>query len=337
MRILTVLDSERVYTEAFAEMLSREKTFPYEVHAFTDRLKMESFLKTKRPAMTLVAEKDFSPEMASWPSDRLVILEEDRKNPECGPFPAIRKYQPFPAVIREILLLADPAVLKTLSEHTASRLQTIGVGSPVRRCGNTLFSLSLARLLADTRSTLFITADPCSGFSRRFREGTQRSLSDLLYDLDTGPEGSAAEGAPDGLDGLTSSIGPLRVLAPFPVMQDAADLFGEALPALFRFCGQYRFRTIVFDAGPLIYDPASLLQMFSRFYMPSLTDPVSAAKMAEFASSLRKTGREDLLEKITPVRLPPEGELLSPDGLIDHIRTLPVSSLAARIIRKDTL
>ena len=337
MRILTVYDSETVYTEAFVRMLSREKNFPFEVHAFTDLLKMENFIRTKHPSMTLVAEKDFIPEMTSWPSDCFMILREDRNNPECDSIPGIRKYQPFPAVLQSILLHADPSVLKALSDQTAFGTQVIGVGSPVRRCGNTLFSLALARLLSDTRPTLFITADPCSGFSERFRFGVSKSMSDLLYDLASHSGEPPVPEMSGRLDGMTVSLGPLRVLAPFPVMQDAMDLVCEDLPDLFVLCGRCRIQTVVLDAGLLIYDPVPLIQMCSRFYMPSLPDPLSSAKMSSFADSLKKTGQEDLLDRITPVRVPWEEGQLSPGELADQIGTLPVAQAAMQIIGKDRL
>ena len=154
MRIMTVFDSERMYTESFAGMLSREKSFPYEVHAFTDRSKLEEFLRTRHAALSLVAEKDFTSEMASWSSDRFVILREDRRSPECERFPGIRKYQPFPAVLSELLLYADESALALMKEQRARQTQIIAVGSPVRRCGSTLFSLALARLLAEKKESM---------------------------------------------------------------------------------------------------------------------------------------------------------------------------------------
>ena len=332
MRIMTVFDSERSYTESFARMLSREKAFPYEVHAFTDRSGFTGFLKSKHAALSLIAEKDYTSEMSSLPSDRVVILKEDRKNPECERLPGIRKYQPFPAVLQEILLYADATALALMEEQTASRSQIIGVGSPVRRCGNTLFSLVLARLLADTRPTLFVTADPCSGLSRLFRGKVPGSLTDLLYDLGTSPDGTVRD-----LRDFTVSAGPLRILSPFALIQDALDLTAEDLSSLFKCCCQCRFETIVFDAGLFIYDPVPLVRMCAHFYMPTLPDPVSSGKLSEFVDSLTSSRQDDILDSITQVRLPPSNEVPSSEELSDRLLSLPVSSYAMKIIRKDRL
>ncbi|MBE5995951.1 MAG: hypothetical protein E7240_01180 [Lachnospiraceae bacterium] len=332
MRIMTVLDSERSYTESFARMLSREKAFPYEVHAFTDPSGLTDFLKSKHAALSLIAEKDYTSEMSSLPSDRIVILKEDRKNPECERLPGIRKYQPFPAVLQEILLYADATALALMEEQTSSRSQIIGVGSPVRRCGNTLFSLALARLLADTRPTLFVTADPCSGLSRLFRGKVPGSLTDLLYDLGASPDGSVRD-----LRELTVSAGPLRILSPFALIQDALDLTTEDLSSLFKCFCRCRFETIVFDAGLFIYDPVPLVRMCAHFYMPTLPDPVSSGKLSEFVDSLTSSRQDDILDCITQVRLPLSAEIPAAEDLPDRLLSLPVSSYAMKIIRKDRL
>ncbi len=332
MRIMTVFDSERMYTESFAGMLSREKSFPYEVHAFTDRSKLEEFLRTRHAALSLVAEKDFTSEMASWSSDRFVILREDRRSPECERFPGIRKYQPFPAVLSELLLYADESALALMKEQRARQTQIIAVGSPVRRCGSTLFSLALARLLAEKKPTLFITADPCSGLSVLFDQKVPGSLTDLLYNLGASPDGSVRD-----LDDFTLPFGPLRLLAPFALMQDALDLGTEDLSALFRCCGGCRFENIVFDAGLFIYDPVPLARMCSRFYMPSLPDPASQRKFSAFVDSLLRCRQDDILDEITQIQLPPPGDLPGPEELEEKLMTLPVTSYALQILRKDGL
>ena len=332
MRIMTVFDSEAGYTESLARMLSQQKALPFEVRAFTDRKKMEAFLRARPVSLSLIAEKDFTQEMLSLPSERFVILSEDRGNPECAGLEKIGKYQPFPAVFSQILAIAARYAYVLPSSGALRGTQIIGVGSPLGRCGKTLFSLTLARLLADSRRTAFISLDPLSILPEILRTEDSASLSDLLFDLKTG-----RHGPPEKIPEICREWGPLSVLPPVRLPQDVFEMSPDDLLGLLEALGTACFETVIVDAGPLIFDPAPLLGVCTRFYMPVLPDPLSGIILRRFFG---QTGRLPGAERdeLRTVTLPtlPAGDI-SPDGLPDSLLFLPLSAFTMQLIRKEQL
>ena len=333
MQILTLFDSEDHYTKTLARMLSRELSFPCEIHAFTDRGKTEAFLQSAASAVTLVAEKDYFPALSAYPAGKLVILSEDRGDQKCAGFPQIRKYQPFPAFVTALTAFLDAEGHAALMPLPDASCQVIGVGSPVARCGKTCFSLLLARFLSDTRPTLFISLDSFSPLPFPEENDTVFSLSDLLFHLRDDPL-SVAGLLRAGVRQWDSLSCLLHVRMP----QDAADLTSEDLSVLLRTLPGAGFRTLVLDAGPLISDPVPLLSSCTAFYMPSLSDSFSRQKLSRFADYLQKNGQDGFLSSIRRITLPPCPDLPDEgDGFFDRLMLLPLSSFTMNLIRKDLL
>lgn len=333
MQLLVIYDTESSYTIQLARMLGRERSFPFEVHAFTEKEKLTSFLRIRHVSVLLVAEKDYAADLEAEHADLLLILKEGRGNRACASLAGISKYQSGPSLVRDILACYAPAA-KPLSEPLPLKeTGFLGVFSPIGRCGKSLFALALALQLSETRSVLLISFDQYSSFPDLAGGASASSLSDLLSFMDEEDEALFAR-----ITKLTLDWHGIRYLPPVRLAQDITDLTSEDLRKLLRVLRRSGYDEVLLDFGPAVPDAYLLAEECSRIYLPVPDDPVSENKLRSFALELRAAKKEHLTERISRIRVPaPEPDLLRGSAFAERLLLSPIGALARQKIRKDRL
>ena len=334
MAFLALYDTEAAYTVQLARFLGAQRSFPFEVRAFTEKEKLRQFLTMHTADLLLIAESDYTEDMVSLPASLTVILREGTGNPACSGLPGVTKYQSGPELVREILRNGPSGTPSLFASGSPGGPPLISIFSPVGRCGKSLLALALGLLLARSRPTLLISFDRYCGFPFLAAPQDAPTLSDLLCYIREEEETSLRRilAAERDWHGLT-------FLPPVRVARDIPDADGDEIRSLLsavRRSGQ--FETVLADFGSDVPDALSLLSDSKQIYMPVPDDPVSACKTDCFEHQLRLAGREDLLARITKLRLPPpDGELPSSARFADRLPLSPIGALSLQLIRRDGL
>lgn len=187
--------------------------------------------------------------------------------------------------------------------------EVIGVYSPVGRCGKTRFALALGKLIGEQRKTLFLSLEIFSDFYGWLEHSGSGDISDLLYYLE---QGSLTEAV---WKKTAYPLQGLSVVAPAANPEDVAGLSARQCAALLEGAGRAGYRAIVLDIGSAHPDPAGLLALCSRVYVPVTGEETSRLKWQHFTTYLQKTGRERVLEYMETVRLPEAGAGYEAGGL----------------------
>ena len=150
-------DSESDYTEDMADYLKKQEGFPYELHTYTEQEKLLSFGKEEPIEVLVVAESDYTYEVAGLPVGKTLLLNES------GTIAGenirnINKYQKAENIYREItgeIAAMIPEEEKSL--RSCDKAKIIGLYSPIRRCLQTSFALTLGQALSEKKKVLYIS------------------------------------------------------------------------------------------------------------------------------------------------------------------------------------
>lgn len=279
------------YIKRFAAYLERESALSVEC----------LILESRQEALKAAAESD---------TDLIIIPESEQTDkPEEAGIPLLyfterseRRGASFLPMFRSMdeQIRSIRAVLDFKTEKLgAGGAHVIGFFSPVHGAGQSVSSLLMGMQLAEKEPALLLNLERFSGLWR-FLPHDGGSLSDLLY---------YARTRADPLLHVSENIEYLGPLAMIPPVREPEDLtqLKEAdwklLIGQLRDAGEYRY--ILLDIGAGIPQEEALLSLCDRIYVPLREDALAIEKSEEWQNHLKARGREDILERLKPYRLPP--------------------------------
>ncbi len=175
----------------------------------------------------------------------------------------------------------------------------ICVYSPIGRCLKTTFCLTLAGLLCETGRVLYINMEGYSGMSKMLGIRRNQNLSDLIYDHALDP-GSVL----NKKDSYITDWHGIEVIMPSSeeeLSETEAESWIEILTFL---AGCREFDHIIIDPSDCIRGITDIFGICSVVFMPVRRDRISALKLEEFETGLRKKGQQAELKRIRKLSFP---------------------------------
>lgn len=182
---------------------------------------------------------------------------------------------------------------------TGTKGELIGVYSPVHRIGKTRFALELGREMAKKEPVLYLNLEEYAGGSYYFPDQTGQTLADLLYY-------SRQEKGNLGLriSTMAGQDGALDYILPMPYVQDMQGISGEEWLGLFgQILENCIYQKVILDLGDSVDGLFQILEACHTVYTPYIEDGAARAKLNQYAENLRKTGREQVLERTIQKKL----------------------------------
>lgn len=336
-KILALCDSEKDYLENLTDFLIRQKDFPFELHTYTQVEKLLEFGRKERIELLMVAESDFTYEVSRLDTGQTLLLNESG-TVRGENIRNIDKYQKAEVIWQE--LLDCYASLLTGGEkrlQTKERAKIIGLYSPIRRCLQTSFALTLGQALAEKKRTLYISFEHYAGWNQLLDKNVRGDLAALLYF-----SGEQEEKFYCHLQSITLRIGHLHYIPPVYSGQNLIyvqaaqwqELIGKIAQT-----GGYDY--LILDLSESIQGTFELLRMCDRIYTIIREDDHARAKLAQYETLLGEYAYEDVLEKtqkqLLPAfnRLPERIEQYSRGELAEYIRRLIREDLETGLGRID--
>ncbi len=288
---LLLFDRDPDYAARFAAYGNQRESLRLEVIPFTDREELERFLERQKADAALTV-----PEEAAFLRSKIsqVLVLSDRR-PSQGE-PVLYRYQSCGQILQQAASQIFPGREEAPEEPLA---QIWGVYSPVHRCYKTTFALVLGQLLAERGSALYLNLEEYAGFPELLGREYPESLSDLLYSRRVGEEKNGA------LSSSWEYLGRLAYLPPVSCPADIREAPPEELAGVVRMLGAGgAFEFLVVDCGESLTDPAPVLELCRKVYMPDLPDRTSRAKGDAFLGYLRQMDRNALADRIHRLTLP---------------------------------
>lgn len=173
--VMVLFDREEEYARLLSEFLRRQKELPWEIHTYT---KMEELLEREKNGevtMLVVAESSCMDTLSTLEPACQAILNESGTL-RFHQFPNINKYQEADKVWKELLELYVETVGTQLPFLCAEyKTKFIGIYSPVHRCLQSSFALTLGQLLSEKHPTLYLNFEHYIGISELLPERPCRS------------------------------------------------------------------------------------------------------------------------------------------------------------------
>lgn len=296
--VLALCDGEEEYARLMTEYMQHQENLPWVIHTYTDVGKL---LETEKEVdLLVVAESTYQDELATLRPRRMVILNESGivRNKEMR---YINKYQQADHVVRELL-----AVYLEIATQVLPRLGTegntcfIGFFSPVRRCMQTPFALTMAQLLAKEHKTLYLNFEYFAGNQELLADAQTRDLADLLYFLNAESEKFSLR-----LQSMVVPIGPLDYVPP---MKSGQNLLSVTVKEWITFLkklqelGTYRY--VVMDLSECMQGLFDVLRVCRQVYTVTMEDRAASDKLTQYEKVLEQYSYEDVLKKTRRCILP---------------------------------
>lgn len=309
-KIMALCDREADYVQYMTEYLKSRKDLPFEIYGYTEPDKLADFGRANRIEMLVAAESVYSGGVRGMPAGQTVILKESQEVLE-GALPQISKYQKAENIYRFIMerylerMAGEDGGPGADEEQGAGRAMLIGLYSPIRRCLQTSFALTLGQMLARRHSTLYISFEHYSGWNRLLKKEGGKDLSDLLCHLD-----EAEDKFRHRLNITQERIGDLLYIPPVFAGQNliyvTAGEWKRLMEKIARIGG---YRYIIMDLSENLQGIFELLRMCRWVYTIVREDEQARNKLLQYEQLLRLYEFEDVLEKTKKQTLPVFREL----------------------------
>lgn len=311
---MILLDTEEEYAQLFGEYLRQHREYPWQLRVYTDPRELLKQEEDICPMMLVVSESAYCEELKSLGAERTVLLNESGRVQWKG-MPNVNKYQRADMVLRELL-----EIYLEVAGEQPPRLQTdcsvclIGVYSPVRRCCQTTFALTISQLLAREHPTLYLNFEHYAGLPELLPDENAKDLADLLYFL-------TAEGeqfrlrfqtilqSRDGLDYIPAMRAGQNLLSVTAVewiglLQKISEL------------GSYTY--VVLDLSESMQGLFDILRMCRQVFTLTMDDRVAQCKIRQYEELLTRCEYGDVMQK-TRKCVPPKMKRV-PGDLMQYTR-----------------
>lgn len=333
--IFAVCDLEVDYAYNFIGYLNQKKNIPFEIQAFTSRESLMEYGKKNYIELLLISDKAMCREIKEMDIGKIVILSEGVHLPELDQYPSVYKYQSSSDVIREVMAcygeekVVLPAQFPVLKKTT----EILGVYSPLGRCLQTSFALTLGQILAKEKATLYLNLEEYSGLEELLGKGFAYNLSDLLYYVRQDNQNLSLK-----MNGMIQTINNLDYIPPVKAPADIRGTSWEDWEKLLKEITMHSsYEVVVLDIGNGIDETFQLLDQCKKIYMPVLGDVMSTCKIAQFENLLRIWDYPQVLRKIVKVKPPYHAGTASQENYIDQLVWSELGDYVRTVLRKEKI
>lgn len=300
-RILAIFDGEEGYAYRLMDYIGGKENIPFEIHVFTKRDKFLPYAQKEEIECLLISESVYQQEIEQLKIPHIIILSENGNNLNRA-LCHINKYQSCENVLREVMEYYTEKVqdTKTVLRTGNKKMHIIGIYTPVGRCLQTTFSLTLGQMLARRYKTLYLNFEAYSGLGRMLNREFKNDISDLAYYFNC-----AREKLFYRMESMVESINGMDFIPPVEIYQNLAgirgtqwvDLFGEIEKI-----SEYEF--LILDLTDSLMDLWEVLQSCDRIYTIVREDALALAKVEQYEKALEEMNYGDIATKTKKWNLP---------------------------------
>ncbi len=298
-KLLVLCDPEEDYAQHMADFLRRKKDMDWEVRIFTVQEELQKFCAEEAIEILLVAESAYGDYVKALPAKLPIILNESGILREKN-LANIDKYQPAEAVWQELLALyMEKSGERYPKVGTWKKGKLIGLYSPVRRCLQSTFGLTMGQLLAERYATLYVSFEFFAALEE-WQDRERQDLSVLLYYQQNRPDSFGVQ-----LQTLVKKVGKLDYVSPMLNGENLLYITPEQWKSLIQAllnAGNYEY--IVLDLSESIQGLFEILNLCHKVYTIAREDSKALQKMNRYEQLLSLMEYEDVKVKTTKCHLP---------------------------------
>jgi len=297
---LVLFDGEEEYAEKLSDFLRKHKELPWEVHTYTAVSTLLEKEKTEDIALLVIAESVYDEGVKVLQCKKQVLLNESGILREEG-IENINKYQRADEVLKKLLeIYADIADVGLPNLTEGYRSKIVGVYSPVRRCYQTTFALTMSQMLAEKKRTLYLNFEYCAGNPDLLLDIQTKDLADLLYFLNGDREKFMLR-----MRSMVQHKGELDYIPPMKLGQNLLNISaGEWVKLLQNIVRMDEYEYIVLDLSESIQGLFEILRLCATVFTLVKEDAIAKCKLMQYERMLELCEYEDVLQKTHRCKFP---------------------------------
>ncbi|MCM1135186.1 MAG: hypothetical protein NC400_06375 [Clostridium sp.] len=300
-RILAIFDCEESYAYRLMEFISEKINLPFEIYVFTREDKFYSYTGIKDIECLLISESVYRQEVEALQIPHIIILSENGENLSKA-LHHINKYQSCEAILHEVLeyYTDKSGNVPTVMRTGKRKMRIVGIYTPIGRCLQTTFSLTLGQMLARRHKTLYLNFEIYSGFGRMLNRTFDSDISDLMYYFSCAREKLACR-----MESMMETVGGLDFIPPAEIYQNLAGIRGSQWLDLFQEIEKTSgYEYLILDLTDGIMDLWEVLKGCDNIYTIYREDGLSMAKIEQYEKALEQMDYGEIKAKSTRWKLP---------------------------------
>ncbi len=300
-RILAIFDGEESYAYRLMDFISEREKMPFEIHVFTRQDKFFFYAQAHEIECLLISEKAYQKQIETLKIPHIIILSEGGGNLNRA-LCHINKYQSCENILKEIMTYyaGQTAISEKVMRTINKKMHIIGIYTPVSRCLQTTFSLTLGQMLARKHKTLYLNFEAYSGLSRMLHKEFKNNISDLVYYFSCAREKLFYQ-----MEGMVERIGGLDYIPPAVGYRNLFDIRGAQWVDLFQEMEKISdYEYLILDLSDCLMDLWEVLQSCDVVYTIVRDDPLALAKVEQYEKALESMKYEDITAKTQKWNLP---------------------------------
>lgn len=297
---LVLCDKEEEYARHMSDFLKSHKESPWEIHTYTKVDELLQFAGKEDIEMLVVAENVYDQVIRNLKVPGTILLNESGLM-KWENVRQVDKYQQAENVWREILCLyMEIAGTQLPRLNVKSNTGVIGMYSPVRRCLQTSFALTLGQMLARKHKTLYLNFEHYPGITELLPDLQTRDLADLIYFLTSDKDKFLLR-----LQTILRKKGELDYVPPMKAGQNLITVTAMEWQSLLQKVvelGGYEF--VVLDLSENMQGLFDILRMCRRVFTLTKEDGAAQSKITQYEQLLQLYEYQDVLDRTSKLMLP---------------------------------
>lgn len=322
-KVMALCDGEEEYAQLMTEFMKQHKNLPWELHTYTN---VEALLDVEKQGvdMLVVAESAFCQKVQEICPQCTVVLNESGVMKWEG-IPYVGKYQEAEEVVKQLLGIYMDIVDVALPAFGMNRkTKFIGNYSPVHRCMQTSFAITMSLMLAEKRPTLYLNFEHYAGMAELLPNLQTLDMADLLYFLNAQEDKFRLR-----LQMILKHKGRLAYVPPMKSGQNLLTVTAEEWLGLLRKIEELEeYEYVVLDLSESMQGLFEILRMCTQVYTLTREDRIAQSKLLQYEHILAMYEYGDVLGKTKRLslshiqKLPDELEQLTKSSLAELVKGL---------------
>lgn len=307
-KIFAICDLEEAYAFRMAECIADKAALPYTLHLFTKTNELQPFIDRGDVSVLLIGEsainqlknKPYIPNVFVLKENETQGVQQTAGDAQTD-YKYINKYQSPEQIINT--MLAQVTGLDGWEDNKISqelKIKILGVYSPVRRCLQTTFALTMGQLLSKRHKVLYLNFECFSGFSRLMHREFPADIMDMVYYFNCAKEKLSTR-----LPSIIQNINGLDFIPPGEANLDIQGITGEKWIELIETIGKIsNYEYLILDLTDGMNGLFELLSRCYRIYTIIKDDTFAMAKMNQYEEILKLNELNDIAERTVKCRFP---------------------------------
>jgi len=289
---IAICDGYKQYAIALGNKISEMLNNVCSIRIVTNLEKLVEIAKDTKIDVLIISEYIYDSVIGELEIGSVMIIGESENRIDEN-ITYINRYQDANSILSEILKELPADGIHGFKKTNNNKLKVIGIYSPIRRCLQTTFAITLGQMIAQKHKVLYMNFENFSGLSGLLNQEFDSDLADVLYFFDC--DKSKLE---KRIKMTIHKIGDMDFLPPAKSYIDTYGCTGSKWIDLFLAIEEATdYEYLILDLTDAMQGLIEVLSYCRRIYTMVMNDRISEAKLMQYKDWIRQHSYADIISK----------------------------------------